>query len=139
MIAMEIEIQSKKNNLLLNRIEVHFIVSHDKEGTPRRENVREGLAGKLNVGKDTIVVDHMRSSFGTQRTVGYAKVYTSPEKLKTSERTYILARHGLAEKKQKKEGAGKKPPKAQAKPAKEPAAPPAKPAPIGEKPAEKKE
>src|SRR4030042_3961394 len=100
---MEIEIQSKKNNPLLNRMEVHFLVTHDKEGTPRRDTIREGLATKLNVNKETVIIDHMTSNFGIQTTEGYAKVYTSPEKVKTSERTYILARHGLAETKQKKD------------------------------------
>ena len=138
MIPMEIEIQSKKNNPLLNRMEVRFLVNHDKEGTPRRESIRQGLAEKLNVSKDTIFVDHMRSAYGIQRTEGYAKVYSSAENVKTSERTYILARHGLAEKKKTKEAGAKKPkpegkPRAAEKPGKEPAAPP-KPA---EKPAEK--
>ena len=44
---MEIEIESKRNNPLLNRTEVYFIVKHPGEGTPNREIIRSELADKL--------------------------------------------------------------------------------------------
>ena len=37
---MEIEINSKRNNPLLNRTEVYFTVKHSGEGTPNREIIR---------------------------------------------------------------------------------------------------
>jgi small subunit ribosomal protein S24e len=101
---MEIEIQSKKNNQLLNRTEVHFIIHHKGEGTPNREIIRSELADKLNVKKEKIMVDHMTSDFGIQNTVGYAKVYSSIEKAKDGERTHILQRNNvIAKEKPKKE------------------------------------
>ncbi len=41
---MEIEIQSKNDNLFLARTEVRFIIRHEGEGTPKRELVRSELA-----------------------------------------------------------------------------------------------
>jgi ribosomal protein S24E len=61
---MEIEIQSKIDNLLLGRTEIRFMVLHEGEGTPKRELIRSELAEKLNVKKETIMVDSMHSSFG---------------------------------------------------------------------------
>jgi small subunit ribosomal protein S24e len=107
---MEIEIESKKNNPLLNRTEVHFVISHIGESTPRREIIRGELAGKLGVGKENIIIDHMNSDFGIQKTKGYAKIYSSAEKTKAEERNYLLKRNNLpmkkAEKKKEKPGEG---------------------------------
>ena len=77
---MEIEIQSKTNNPLLNRTEVHFVIHHKGEGTPKRELIRSELAEKLNVKKENIMVNFMKSSFGSTETLGYARVYKSVEK-----------------------------------------------------------
>jgi small subunit ribosomal protein S24e len=110
---MEIEIQSKTDNLLLGRTEVHFIILHEGEGTPKQDLVRSELAEKLNAKKETIMVDFMRSSFGARRTVGYAKIYKSIEDAKAGETDPILKRNGLGTKKKpkkeaKKEGEEKK-------------------------------
>ena len=48
---MEIIIDSKINNPLINRTEVHFTVIHEGEGTPNREIIRSELAEKLNAKK----------------------------------------------------------------------------------------
>lgn len=96
---MEIEIDSKRNNPLLNRTEVHFTVKHEGEGTPNREIIRSELADKLNVKKENIVVNTIHSSFGNQEITGYAKVYSSLAKTKDLERDYILSRNKLIESK----------------------------------------
>ncbi len=108
---MEIEIESKKNNPLLNRTEVYFVIRHTGESTPRREIIRGELAGKLGVGKENIIIDHMTSDFGIQKTKGYAKVYSSAEKTKAEERNHLLKRNNLPMKKaeKKKEKVGQKP------------------------------
>ncbi len=117
---MEIEIESKKNNPLLNRTEVYFVIRHTGESTPRREVIRGELAGKLGVGKENIIIDHMTSDFGIQKTKGYAKVYSSAEKTKAEERNHLLKRNNLpmkkAEKKKEKPG-GDQAAKKQEKPA----------------------
>jgi len=107
---MEIEIDLKKENPLLDRTEVHFTVRHEGESTPNREIVRNELAEKLNVKKDNVVVDRINSGFGAQESKGYAKVYKSVEKSKNWERAHILIRNKLLEKKTKdKKPAAEKP------------------------------
>jgi small subunit ribosomal protein S24e len=128
---MEIEIDSKKNNPLINRTEVHFTIRHKGESTPNREIVRSELAEKLNVKKEDVVVDNIHTSFGVQQIKGYAKIYNTVENAKGWERSHILERNKLIEKKAKKEGekkvaekpegkpAAEKPPKKEESPAKE--------------------
>ena len=99
---MEIEISSKKDNPLLGRIDVYFSINHEDEGTPARELVRENLAKALKVKKENIVIDHMRSVFGVQRSEGYAKAYSSVNKAKEIERRYALERNLLVERVAKK-------------------------------------
>jgi small subunit ribosomal protein S24e len=95
---MEVEIVSKDENQLLDRMEVTFKAVHAKEGTPQRDAIRDKLASLLKVGKDRVVVDSMRSEFGKMETVGYAKVYKSKEAAMRFEREHILVRNKLKEK-----------------------------------------
>jgi small subunit ribosomal protein S24e len=111
---MELEITEKRENPLLDRIEVQFVVHHANQPTPRRESVREELSKNLKVQKDRVVVDSMSSSFGIHDTMGYAKVYSTKETALKVEREYILKRNKLIkeEKKEKKgepEEKGKEP------------------------------
>ncbi len=95
---MEIEIVSKNENKLLERIEVMFKATHMKEGTPQRDAVRDKIASLLNVSKDRVVIDSMKSEFGRMETVGYAKAYESKEAAMKFERKHILIRNRLKEK-----------------------------------------
>jgi small subunit ribosomal protein S24e len=133
---MEIEIVDKKENQLLDRIEVKFKAAHDKEGTPQREVVREKLASMLKATKERVIVDSMGSEFGRMETFGYAKVYKTKEAAMKFERKHVLVRNKLREKaKVEKKTAAAPPPKgAAAKAPEAPAKAPEKPA---EKPAEK--
>ena len=115
---MEIEIDSKKNNALLNRTEVYFTVKHPSEKTPNREIIRAELAEKLNVKKEDVIVNDIHTSFGIQKATGYAKVYSSLDKSKGLERKHILIRNKLMEAKKKEKKAEAKPAEA-TKPQKE--------------------
>ena len=99
---MELEIQEKRENPLLNRTEVHFIVHHPNSPTPKRENVREELSKSMKVPKDRVVIDHMNSSFGVHDSKGYAKIYPSKEEAMKVERDYLLKRNKLEAKPEKK-------------------------------------
>ena len=101
---MEIEIDSKKNNPLLNRTEVHFTIQHEGEKTPNREIIRSELAEKLNAKKENIIINDIQSSSGIQKSIGYAKIYSSVKKAEEMERKYILKRNKINVKKEKKEG-----------------------------------
>ena len=100
---MEIEIDSKKNNPLLNRTEVYFTVKHEGEKTPNREIIRSELADKLNAKKENIILNTVHSGFGNQEITGYAKIYSSLTKIKEIEPEYILKRNKLIESKEKKQ------------------------------------
>ena len=99
---MEIEIRSQRNNSLLQRTEIHFVIHHDGEGTPRRELVRSELADQLKTKKDHIIIDHMKSGFGIHQTIGYAKMYSSVEKAKQGEEKHLIKRHTPGSKEEKK-------------------------------------
>ncbi len=92
---MEIEIKSKKNNPLLNRTEVQFVVKHTGEKTPGRDIIRNDLAEKLNAKKENVLVHRIKTGFGSAETVGYAKVYSSLDKTKSLERKYVKKRNNV--------------------------------------------
>ncbi|HVL87010.1 MAG TPA: 30S ribosomal protein S24e [Candidatus Thermoplasmatota archaeon] len=92
---MDMSIVSKKENALLKRTEVRFAASHANEPTPKRDAVREKLAGLLSVKKEAIVVDAMESDFGRATTTGYARVYANADEAKKQERWYLLKRNGF--------------------------------------------
>lgn len=96
---MEIEIVEKKENELLERLEVTFKASHADEGTPQREAVREKLSAMLKAPKESVIVDSMTSEFGRMETIGYAKVYKSKAAALKYEREHVLVRNKLKEKK----------------------------------------
>lgn len=100
---MDIEITQKKENPLLGRSEVRFVVRHPNEKTPSRDQIREKLAAQMSSKKGHIVVDSMASEFGVGATRGYARIYGTPEALAKNEPHYILKRNKLEELKPKKE------------------------------------
>jgi small subunit ribosomal protein S24e len=110
---MEVEVIFKKENPLMDRLEVDFKVSHPKEVTPKRKDVRNEIATLLKVQKDRIVIDHMKSEFGKPETLGYAKVYKSKSEALSKETEAVLKRNSLVE--EKKEKAEEKKEKAETK------------------------
>ena len=92
---MEIEINSKKNNTLLDRTEVYFTVKHAGEKTPNRDVIKTELADMLNVKNNCVIVDTINSETGLQKSKGYAKIYNSVEKVRNIERTHMLKRNNF--------------------------------------------
>jgi ribosomal protein S24E len=92
---MELEVIERKDSPLLSRVEVSFRVTHPKESTPKRSDVREELAIKMNVKKNCVVVDNMKAVFGKSETIGFAKIYASDKIAKDIERKHILIRNKL--------------------------------------------
>ena len=89
---MDIKVISEKSNPLLNRREIVFKVIHD-EATPSRKSVVERLAATLNSRLGLIFVDSLRTDFGRRETIGYAKIYETPERARQVERPHILERN----------------------------------------------
>lgn len=101
---MEIEIIEKKDNAILDRIDVRFIARHEGEKTPTRDQVKAAVAKAAGGKAELTVVDHLKSDFGRGSSVGYAKIYTDVEKARYHERDYVLKRNGLFVEAKKEEG-----------------------------------
>lgn len=104
---METEVLSRKENPLLDRVEIEFRTRHPSEPTPTRDALREEIAKIAKAKKDLVIIDRMDSDFGRPETTGYAKIYKNKDKILSVERKHILIRNGLL--KPEKEPAKKKP------------------------------
>jgi len=57
---MEIEIENKKENKLLDRVEINFKLNHEG-GTPSRKRIRDSLAEKLGEKNKIIIIEWLKS------------------------------------------------------------------------------
>jgi small subunit ribosomal protein S24e len=94
---MEIKIVDQRENPILDRLEVRFLVSHPNAPTPRRSEVRDRLASQLQADPRLVVIEKMASLHGKGETSGIARIYKSEDRLKTLEPPYLLKRMGLLE------------------------------------------
>lgn len=119
---MQIKIQQKVENKLLNRQDVTFLVDHAGAPTPPRLEVRSKLAAVLNCKEDQVYIVALAGVFGSSTSKGEARFYPSSETALAREQKHILRRHKTkeerkaeqakeAEAKAKEEEAKPKPPK----------------------------
>ncbi len=95
---MEIRVTEVKENKLLGRKEIHFEVMHAGEATPSREAVKGKLAAMLDLDPNTMVIQYVRSYFGSHVSKGYAKAYETRERMLYIEPDYVLLREGFIQK-----------------------------------------
>jgi len=112
---MEIEILSKKENRLIDRIELEVLAKHLGAPTPKREELRDLVAVAVKAEKDRVIVDWFETSYGTGVTKGYVKVYPTKQRALEVEERPILVRNKLAAPKPKAEKKAAKPPPSKAK------------------------
>ena len=93
---MDIEVVSDEENPMLHRRDVRFQVTHD-ETSPSRLSVRDSLAAKLNKDAEEVVVHSIDTKFGMRKSLGYAKVYDSPENAVAVEQEYMLDRNKIGD------------------------------------------
>jgi small subunit ribosomal protein S24e len=93
---MEISIISDTQNELLSRRELEFSIIYTG-ATPARKQVHAKLAAIMNVGKDQVVLDSMKTKFGITVLNGSARIYQNKDDLVKLERAYLMARGGVAE------------------------------------------
>ena len=91
---MDITILEEDENPMLHRTDVRFELTHE-EATPERLSVRDSLAAMLNKDSKEVVVHDLDTKFGMRETVGYAKVYESPEHAQDVEQDYMLERNKI--------------------------------------------
>ena len=91
---MEIDIIEEEANPMLHRTDVRFEVTHD-EATPSRLSVRDSLAATLNKDADEVLIHELDTKFGMRTTVGYAKIYETPEDAIAVEQDHMLERNKI--------------------------------------------
>ncbi len=87
------KIEDRKENKILNRVELSFSWKHDKKSTPSRKELIDAI-DSLEPGsnRDLIVVKDCSTRFGQPLTTGFAYIYASAEAMAV-EPGYINARH----------------------------------------------
>ncbi|ASJ10386.1 30S ribosomal protein S24 [Thermococcus sp. P6] len=92
---MEIKVTEIRENKLLGRKEIYFDVIHEGEATPSRKDVKGKLVAMLDLNPETVVIQYVRSYFGSRVSKGYAKAYESRERMLYIEPEYVLVRDGI--------------------------------------------
>jgi small subunit ribosomal protein S24e len=101
---MEIKITSAKENPLLKRKEVTFIIDHGPAGkTPGRLEVRKALASEAKTSTELVFVRKIETKTGTSTALGFANVYESTEQARLVEPEYIEQRNNPKPKEEAKE------------------------------------
>ncbi|WP_297464310.1 30S ribosomal protein S24e [Thermococcus sp.] len=95
---MEIRVTEIRENRLLGRKEIYFDILHEGEPTPSREAVKGKLVAMLDLDPEKVVLQYIRSYFGSNVSKGYAKAYDDRERMLYIEPEYILVRDGLIQK-----------------------------------------
>tara|TARA_B100002052_G_C15637814_1_gene487001 strand:- start:345 stop:725 length:381 start_codon:yes stop_codon:yes gene_type:complete len=90
---MELEILEKNSNPLLSRQEIHVVIKHEGDSTPKRNQVINSLSKELKAKKDLIIIDYLKNQYGKSETKGYAKIYDTKDSMKLIETKPSLARH----------------------------------------------
>jgi small subunit ribosomal protein S24e len=93
---MDMETVAKRDNPLMKRVELEFVIHHPGEETPQRDSVRALAADQVGGEKASTVIDHLDTEFGQAATKGYAKVYESEDAALEAEPDHILERNQLA-------------------------------------------
>lgn len=92
---MKMEIKETKENTVLKRTEVRFVIDHDGEPTPKKAAVVEEIAKAMKAKKECVVLKNIDSVYGSGKSNGYAKVYKSKDDAQAIEPEYILKRNGI--------------------------------------------
>ena len=90
---MEIEVQERTPNPLLNREELVVKITHDSGAIPSRESVVRKLSAQLNKDKEQVIVRRLDGQFGKAETIAQVFVYETAEDAEKIERPHIIKRH----------------------------------------------
>ena len=87
------EIIDRKENPLLNRVEIEFRWNHEGQATPSRVDMLNGIASiEPGSNRDLIVIKDVNTRFGQSSTTGLGIVYSDAESMKV-EPDYMHARY----------------------------------------------
>jgi small subunit ribosomal protein S24e len=89
---LDIEITKERENPLFDRNEITFNISNTG-ATPSRDEVKNKLVAMLNSRYELVVLSNLATEYGTQKTVGYAKIYSDAKRAEEVENDYIIERN----------------------------------------------
>ncbi len=95
---MEINVNEKIENPLLNRTEIQFDCTYQGDATPTIMDVKNRLVAILDVDKNLLVVHNLKPSYGEGKANGYAKIYDSEESLSKIEMDHVVKKNTPAAK-----------------------------------------
>ncbi|HLC92833.1 MAG TPA: 30S ribosomal protein S24e [archaeon] len=100
---MKVDITDKRENSILQRQEITFTVK-EAGTTPSRKELREKIAALLGADEKSLVVDVLKTGYGTTQVSGKARVYKSEKELRRLETKPMVERNlGRPEKKKAEE------------------------------------
>ncbi len=84
--------KDRKENPLLNRVEIEFSWNHEGKATPSRSEILNQVASlEPGANKDLIVIKNVNTRFGVGITTGLALIYGDEESIKV-EPKYVHSR-----------------------------------------------
>tara|TARA_B110001452_G_scaffold267229_1_gene276281 strand:- start:4757 stop:5083 length:327 start_codon:yes stop_codon:yes gene_type:complete len=87
------EIIDRKENPLLNRVEIEFRWTHEGKPTPSRVDMLNGIASiEPGSNRDLIVIKDVNTRFGVSTTTGLGLVYSDAKSMKV-EPDYMHSRY----------------------------------------------
>ncbi|MFX1294844.1 MAG: 30S ribosomal protein S24e [Promethearchaeota archaeon] len=97
--SLKIIIEREFDNQLLSRKQINFKIVHQNKATPTRIEVRKKVAAQFNADLERVIISKLIPKFGSQLTIGYAKIYDTVEMAQKIEPKHILKRNQPKEKK----------------------------------------
>ncbi len=92
---MAIEIVKDEENVLLNRRDIVF---KTEEIGMSRKSAKNTLVALLDTTPELLILDRMKSQYGRQDILGYARLYDNEQNLRQIEPDYMVARNAPAKK-----------------------------------------
>ncbi len=89
---MRIEVVSKNDNKLFDRVDVSFLVK-EVSATPSRVEIRKKLAAVISAKDDCVIVDKLVTQYGSTDVRGVARVYSSNAELRKNEAGFLVKRN----------------------------------------------
>ena len=90
---MDIEIVKDEENVLLNRRDIVF---KTEEIGMSRKSAKNTLVALLDTTPELLILDRMKSQYGRQDILGYARLYDNEQNLRRIEPDYMIARNAPA-------------------------------------------
>ncbi|MFC1730496.1 30S ribosomal protein S24e [candidate division KSB1 bacterium] len=99
---MKLEIKKERDTPLLSRKRVTLMAEYEG-ATPSRLDVKKEVAKKVSAKENLVIIKHIYTRFGSQKSKIIAHVYSDEAEMKKLENDSLLVKHSP---KKKKEGEG---------------------------------